>query len=369
MPDKNTRVNFTALNITRGMFLFACALMGVIWAEYLIDLQSQSRLVQSGEMWLWRMVCVSSGVVASFGVLYGLRFVTQSVFERIFPAIIAIALALMIGVNVAQYIINMLPEEYTARNESLVIYLQSSLVLLFGFAGISLGLTRASNWDSLIRVIQQRNVLLNNGKIIDTSALIDGRIFEITRTGFVEGTFIVPRFVLHELQHIADSSDLLRRTKGRRGLDILKEMQDDEAHIHIEILDENPEESTEVDTKLLILAKQYAAKIITTDYNLNKVAQIEGIDVLNINDLANAMKPAALPDESMQVKIVKEGKEPGQGVGYLDDGTMLVVDGGRDFVGHTVAVTVTSVLQTAAGRMIFTKLDKVISGESAGKPV
>lgn len=367
MPDFNKNDSFTALNITRGMFVFACTLMGVIWAEYVIDLQAQGGVVSTGEMWMWRAVCVFIGIGASIGVLFGLRFVTQAVFERIFPAIIAIVLALIIGWSLAQYIIGFVPQEVQDRHESLVVYLQSSLILIFGFAGISLGLTRASNWESLLRVIQQRNALVNNGKIIDTSALIDGRIFEITKTGFVEGTFIVPRFVLHELQHIADSSDLLRRTKGRRGLDILREMQDDDAHVHVEILDDNPEESTEVDTKLLILAKQYASKIITTDYNLNKVAQIEGIEVLNLNDLANAMKPAALPDETMQVKIVKEGKEAGQGVGYLDDGTMLVVDGGRDFVGRTVAVTVTSVLQTAAGRMIFTKIDKVVSGDDSRK--
>ena len=365
MAESKSRETFSALNITRGMFVFACALMGLIWAEYLIDLQMENGPVSVSEEWMWRVVCVGSGVGAACAVLLGLRFITQAVFERIFPAIIAIVLALIMGFSLAQYIMGFVPDEVQTRHESLEIYLQSSLVLVFGFAGISLGLTRASNWESLLRVMQQRNVLLNNGKILDTSALIDGRIYEITKTGFVEGTFIVPRFVVHELQHIADSSDLLRRTKGRRGLDILKEMQEEESNFSIEIVYEDPEESTEVDTKLLILAKQYGAKIVTTDYNLNKVAQIEGIEVLNINDLANAMKPAALPDETMQVKIVKEGKEQGQGVGYLDDGTMLVVDGGRDFVGRTVSVTVTSVLQTAAGRMIFTKIDKVVSGDDS----
>lgn len=374
MPDSNPNESFTALKITRGLFVFACLVMGMIWAEYIIDLQSEklgnlepAQVISTGEVWMWRIVSLFAGISAACGVLFGLRFVTQSVFERIFPAIIAIVLALIMGVGLAQYIIGFVPEEVKIQNESLVIYLQSSLVLIFGFAGISLGLTRASSWESLVSVIQQRSALLNNGKILDTSALIDGRIYEITKTGFIEGTFIVPRFILHELQHIADSSDLLRRTKGRRGLDILQDMRDDDEHVYIEILDDNPEESTAVDEKLLILAKQYTAKIITTDYNLNKVAQIEGIDVLNLNDLANAMKPAAIPDENMQVKIVKEGKEAGQGVGYLDDGTMIVVDGGRDFVGRTLAVTVTSVLQTAAGRMIFTKMDKVVSGDDSRK--
>lgn len=360
-----------ALKITRAMFVFACIIMGLIWAEYIVEIKEAAlsaletpEFLVSSTIWFWRFLGAAIGITAAAGVLFSLRYITQEIFERIFPAIIAIVLAMIMGFGLAKYLIDMLSDEFVLENESLEVYLTSTLVLLFGFIGISLGLTRASNWESLISVINQRNVLLNNGKIVDTSALIDGRIYELTKTGFVEGTFIVPRFVLHELQHIADSSDLLRRTKGRRGLDILKEMQEDEARVKVEIIDDNPEQSTEVDEKLLILAKQYASKIVTTDYNLNKVAQIEGIEVLNINDLANALKPAALPDENMDVKIVKEGKEAGQGVGYLDDGTMIVVDGGHDFVGRSVAVTVTSVLQTAAGRMIFTKMDRVVSDES-----
>ena len=351
-----------ALRITRGMFVFACIIMGYIWAEYIVGVQPE--LISPHLNLLWHTIGVVVGAVIATGVLYSLRYVTQEMFERIFPAIIAIVLAMIVGYALAQFIFDTMPNKYTEDNESLKIYLTSSLVLIFGFMGISLGLTRASSWESLISAVKQRGALHNNAKILDTSALIDGRIFEITKTGFMEGTFIIPRFVLHELQHIADSSDILRRTKGRRGLDILKEMQDDSHGITIEILDDNPEESTEVDTKLMILAKQLSSKIITTDFNLNKVAQIEGIEVLNVNDLANALKPAALPDEAMNVKIVKEGKEQNQGVGYLDDGTMIVVDGGQDFVGRTVDVTVTSVLQTAAGRMIFTKIKSISSTEN-----
>ena len=194
--------------------------------------------------------------------------------------------------------------------------------------------------------------------------IIDGRILDIIDAGFVEGTLVIPRFVLKELQHVADSADVLRRTKGRRGLDILKAMQDNTSKVNIEIIDDDPRDIQEVDGKLLALARQYNAKILTTDYNLNKVAQIEGVDVLNVNDLANALKPAALPDENLEVKIVKEGKEADQGVGYLDDGTMIVVDGGRTYVGRRVSAVVTSVLQTAAGRMIFTKLGEVLPEET-----
>ena len=350
------------LKITRTMFLLACITMGLIWVEYIIDVRDIA--ISTRQLNVWRLIGVGIGGVAGATVLLSLRYITQEIFERLFPAVIAIVLAMGMGFGVAKYLIYLIPEEMVAEKESLEVYFTSSLVLIFGFIGISLGLTRASNWESLLSVVKQRSVLFSDSKILDTSALIDGRIYEIAKTGFMSGTFIVPRFVLHELQHIADSSDLLRRTKGRRGLDILKELQEAGGSVQVEILDDNPEESPEVDTKLMILAKQFKSKIITTDFNLNKVAQIEGIEVININDLANALKPAALPDEGMDVKIVKEGKEANQGVGYLDDGTMIVVDGGRDFVGRTVSVMVTSVLQTAAGRMIFTKMDKVISDDS-----
>ncbi|MDK1021675.1 MAG: PIN domain-containing protein, partial [Candidatus Hydrogenedentes bacterium] len=219
-------------------------------------------------------------------------------------------------------------------------------------------------WESLVTVVKRQKLEFGNPKIVDTSVIIDGRIQDIVESGFIEGTLVVPRFILRELQHVADSADVLRRTKGRRGLDILKAMQENPGKVEVEIIDDDPEEIREVDGKLVALARKYKAKILTTDYNLNKVAQIEGIGVLNVNDLANALKPTALPDENLEVKIVKEGKEADQGVGYLDDGTMIVVDGGRNYVGRRVSVVVTSVLQTAAGRMIFTKLGQVLPEET-----
>ncbi|NLA57986.1 MAG: PIN/TRAM domain-containing protein [Firmicutes bacterium] len=191
-------------------------------------------------------------------------------------------------------------------------------------------------------------------KILDTSVIIDGRIADICRTGFLEGTLVVPGFVLEELQHIADSSDVLKRNRGRRGLDILNKMQK-EPGITIKIDYRDFDDVAEVDTKLIRLAKVLGAKVITNDYNLNKVAELQGIPVLNINELANAVKPIVLPGEEMVVHVIKDGKEQGQGVAYLDDGTMIVVDGGRKYIGEDVGVMVTSVLQTAAGRMIFAK--------------
>ncbi len=191
-------------------------------------------------------------------------------------------------------------------------------------------------------------------KILDTSVIIDGRIADICDTGFMEGKAIIPRFVLDELQHIADSSDTLKRNRGRRGLDILNRIRK-ELKVPVQIVDE-PDDGLEVDSRLVKMAQKLSAKIVTNDYNLNKVCELQGVPVLNINELANAVKPVVLPGEEMDVQIIKDGKETGQGIGYLDDGTMIVVDGGRGRIGDTVSVVVTSVLQTAAGRMIFAKL-------------
>jgi len=191
-------------------------------------------------------------------------------------------------------------------------------------------------------------------KVLDTSVIIDGRIADICRTGFVEGRLIIPKFVLNELQHIADSSDDLKRVRGRRGLDILNIIQK-ELDIEVEITEKDFNDIPEVDSKLLKLAQVMNGKVVTNDYNLNKVAQFQGVEVLNINELANAVKPVAIPGEEMVAQVVKEGKESNQGIAYLDDGTMIVVEGGRKHIGETINVLVTSVLQTSAGRMIFGK--------------
>jgi len=193
-------------------------------------------------------------------------------------------------------------------------------------------------------------------KLLDTSVIIDGRIADISETGFIEGTLVVPQFVLTELQHIADSSDTLKRTRGRRGLDILKKLQD-ERTTKVEITEEDFEDVQEVDLKLVRLAKKRGndTQIVTNDFNLNKVCELHHVKVLNINDLANAVKPVVIPGEDMQVMVIKDGKEHNQGVAYLDDGTMIVVEGGRSYIGQAITVTVTSVLQTSAGRMIFAK--------------
>ena len=190
-------------------------------------------------------------------------------------------------------------------------------------------------------------------KVLDTSVIIDGRIYDIAKTGVLEGRLIAPSFVLQELRHIADSADTLRRQRGRRGLDILESMRSELNRL--QVVDKDYD-NMEVDEKLIALAKEMKGKIVTNDYNLNKVATVKGIEVININQLANALKPAVMPGEEMTIQIIRAGKEQGQGVAYLDDGTMIVVDGGRDHVGLSVDVVVTSVLQTAAGRMVFAKM-------------
>ncbi len=191
-------------------------------------------------------------------------------------------------------------------------------------------------------------------KILDTSAIIDGRIADLCKTGFLEGVLIIPHFVLNELQKIADSSDPLRRNRGRRGLDILNKIQK-ENQVSVRIFDMDYEDLAEVDTKLLRLARELEAKVVTNDFNLNKVAELYGVEVLNINDLSNAIKPVVLPGEEMMVHVLRDGKEYGQGIGYLEDGTMIVVEGGKNFIGLNIEILVTSVLQTSAGRMIFAK--------------
>jgi uncharacterized protein YacL len=233
-----------------------------------------------------------------------------------------------------------------------------SLTALLGYIGFRVGYARKDDVMDLFASKSEKNkrggASADIHKILDTSVIIDGRIADICKTGFIEGILVIPEFVLEELQHIADSSDLLKRNRGRRGLDILNKIQK-ELDVKVLIYEGDFEEISEVDSKLVRLAKVLQGKVITNDFNLNKVCELQGVSVLNINDLANAVKPVVLPGEEILVQVIKDGKEHGQGVAYLDDGTMIVVEGGRDFIGATIEVLVTSVLQTSAGRMIFAK--------------
>jgi len=226
--------------------------------------------------------------------------------------------------------------------------------ILFGICGVYFSVVKKNEniFDGALG--RKRSNAAYSAKLVDTSAIIDGRILDLSRTGFLEGELVVPGFVLEELRHLADSADDITRAKGRRGLDVLNLLKSD-AKLPVTIDKTNGDSRIEVDEQLLTKAKEMGAKVITNDYNLGKVAVLRGIEVLNINDLANSMKPIAVAGEEMTVRIVKEGKENGQGVGYLDDGTMVVVEQAYKFKGQTIDVVVTSVLQTSAGRMIFAR--------------
>jgi len=253
------------------------------------------------------------------------------------------------------------------NHQQIVLPLLGALYGVCGYMGLRIGFKKGEEihlpgW----KLFSKNAPPSENAKILDTSVIIDGRIADIAETGFIEGAFIIPQFILNELQHIADSSDSIKRTRGKRGLEVLHHLQK-QAGVDVRIMDRDYPTIKEVDSKLIELAKEVRGKIITNDSNLNKVAELQGIEVLNINELANSLKPVVLPGEEINVKILKEGKEMGQGVAYLDDGTMIVVDNGRRQMGKTIDVTVTSVLQTPAGRMIFARLKEEANRESKGK--
>ena len=253
------------------------------------------------------------------------------------------------------------------NHQQIVLPLLGALYGVCGYMGLRIGFKKGEEihlpgW----KLFSKNAPPSENAKILDTSVIIDGRIADIAETGFIEGAFIIPQFVLNELQHIADSSDSVKRTRGKRGLEVLHHLQK-QGGVDVRIMDKDYPAIKEVDSKLIELAKEVRGKIITNDSNLNKVAELQGIEVLNINELTNSLKPVVLPGEEINVKILKEGKEMGQGVAYLDDGTMIVVDNGRRQMGKTIDVTVTSVLQTPAGRMIFARLKEEANRESKGK--
>ncbi len=275
-------------------------------------------------------------------------------------------IGLILGIVVANLLSNVFFSGLYNHQQT-VLPLLSALYGVCGYIGLRIGFKKGeeihlSGWKLFSKNVPSSE----NMKILDTSVIIDGRIADITETGFLEGALIIPQFVLNELQHIADSSDSIKRTRGKRGLEVLHHIQK-QARMDVRIVDRDYPAVKEVDSKLIELAKEVRGKIITNDSNLNKVAELQGIEVLNINELANSIKPVVLPGEEINVKILKEGKEMGQGVAYLDDGTMIVVDNGRRQMGKAIDVIVTSVLQTPAGRMIFARPKEEANRENKGK--
>jgi uncharacterized protein YacL len=276
----------------------------------------------------------------------------QASLQAIVSGIIGFAL----GLGLAEFLFSAISSflDFLPPSAAMIMRIIVTIGAAYMGAAIAIEKSRGFSVLGLVRIFKEKP-LSKSYKILDTSVIIDGRIADICETGFIDGTLLVPQFVLRELQQVADSSDPLKRNRGRRGLDILQKMQ---KHVdaHIEISDVDFPEIREVDAKLVALAKTCNAKIVTNDFNLNKVAGLHGIGVLNINELTNALKPVVLPGEEMQVYVLKEGKEYNQGIAYLDDGTMVVVDSGRRYIGQTVDVRVTTVLPTTAGRMIFSRL-------------
>ena len=269
--------------------------------------------------------------------------------EKTLQEILIYVIAVAIGLGVANLIGNAFGQNRKYTPFVVLLYIGLGY---FGYHTAQLKTDEIKKWFSKKSLLQQNEA---TPKILDTSVIIDGRIVDILKTGFIEGRIVIPVFVLDELRHIADSSDALKRNRGRRGLDILNEIQED-LTVQVDIVEKDYKTIKEVDSKLIKLAEELNGCLVTNDYNLNKVASFQKTTVLNINELANSVKPVVLPGEEMRVLVVKEGKENEQGIGYLNDGTMIVVEGGRKHVGEMMDIVVTTVLQTAAGRMIFTKL-------------
>jgi len=356
MANKIMRLIGTLLGVVFGVYLFAMILPFV---TIFIDIPAGLYFTP-----------VSIGYYAIGGLLIGLIFYILTplliyVFNRLISwadsklkAVPTQDIALVVISLIITLFIGLLLSYPIYRLPVVGVFLSPVITLFLVIVGVRFILNRKEEF-TFLSTLFNRNVRSGGKenevfKILDTSAIIDGRIVDICKTGFLEGVIVVAGFVLEELRHIADSPDLLKRNRGRRGLDVLNMIQK-EMDIPVQIYEGDFEDIPEVDSKLVRLAKTINGKIITNDFNLNKVCELQGIAVLNINELANAVKPVVLPGEEMAAQIIKDGKEAGQGIAYLDDGTMIVVEGGRRFIGETIEVLVTSVLQTAAGRMIFAK--------------
>jgi len=335
-----------AKQILRAALIIICSAVGYVLAGY----------VGVGMVPRW------VGLVGGF-IFALLALLLEELIRRTpLKTTIGATIGLLIGLGIASSVSAPLTRltEITIAQTLIFLLIASA----FGYVGLVLGskleeikLPSSSKLLALIgRGGPSRRELL---KVVDTSVIIDGRLADLAETGFLEGTLVVPQFVLQELRRIADSADAMKRARGRRGLDVLSRVQ--KSTVEVKVVDEDFPNIHEVDSKLVALAIQMQAKVLTNDYNLNKVARLQGLEVLNINELAGALRPVVLPGEILTVQIVREGKEPGQGVSYLDDGTMVVVDNASRLLGRTLPVSVTSILQTSAGRMIFATLAEQVN--------
>ncbi|MBI4432849.1 MAG: hypothetical protein HY592_05140 [Candidatus Omnitrophica bacterium] len=299
----------------------------------------------------WGLFGIGAGAVVALIIVLIERGAGKLSLRGLSAAVFGLILALIVSRFLIQAI-DLIPD----LDQTFGSALKLVLVLILCYFGVIFSMRGRDEFNVIIPYVKfERQDQRDEIFLLDTSVIIDGRILDICQTKFVEGRFMIPRFILKELQQVADSQDALKRARGRRGLDILNKLKK-LSHVNLKIDEKDFAESLTVDEKLVKLAKVVGAKVLTNDFNLNKVAEFQGVTILNINDLANALKPIILPNETLDVKLVKEGKEPNQAIGYLDDGTMVVVENGRRSLGTLQRIVVTSVLQTAAGRMIFGKL-------------
>lgn len=331
----------TAQTILRLLLVVACSVSGYLLASHL-------PITHTLGIWI-KWVGALAGFIFALLALSIEKIIKKAPLKVIFGGTFGLFLGLVIA-QLLGYAFSGL------QNSTIRISISVILSCVFGYIGLVLGGKKVEEfkwpgWGFFAKGSQKKN----GGKILDTSVIIDGRVADICETDFLEGPLLIPQFVLQELQHIADSADNLKRARGRRGLDILNRMQKGDA-VEVKVVDDDYPDIKEVDAKLIALAREMNAKIVTNDFNLNKVAQLQGVPVLNINQLANALKPMVLPGEVLHLQIMREGKEQGQGVAYLDDGTMVVVENASRHLGQEVEASVTSILQTTAGRMIFTTL-------------
>jgi uncharacterized protein YacL len=316
-------------------------------------------LLLTAAAWYLRPFDLSEPLGAAAGLGCGVAIVLFEIQVRktTLKRLIGGAFGSLLGI-LGAYLISLILEHAIPNASATLSFVQLLVLLLMAYVGLVVGASKGEmlNLGALGGLFGGEQVASQSFKILDTSVIIDGRIADIVETGFMDGTLVIPQFVLRELQLVADSADSLKRNRGRRGLDILQRIQK-MTQLNVAILEDDFPNVPEVDMKLIELAKVYNCKIVTNDFNLNKVAQLHGVEVLNINELANALKPIVLPGEIMRVFILKEGKEYNQGVAYLDDGTMVVVDNAKKMISRTIDIAVTSVLQTTAGKMIFGRFD------------
>ena len=297
----------------------------------------------------------ATGLAIGLGIIFFETRVREVSLKRLIGAAIGSTMGIL-GAFLMSMVLG-----WALRDGPVLSFFQILLLLWMTYIGLMVGANKGDmlNLAALGGIFGGEKAAKQSFKILDTSVIIDGRIADIAETGFLDGTLVIPQFVLRELQLVADSADSMKRNRGRRGLDILQRIQK-MAHLNVQILEDDFPHIRDVDMKLIELAKAYDCKIVTNDFNLNKMAQLHGVEVLNINELANALKPIVLPGEAMRVFILKEGKEYNQGVAYLDDGTMVVVDNAKRMISKTIDISVTSVLQTTAGKMIFGRFDERI---------